>query len=131
MAVQLSVNIEDQDFINKLTDCIQKNPNIMRAVLAKAMEAFAKIGPDAALNGGQGLRVRTGKTYRAGFKAYRKSSKKYSMGIYTARIANIFQGQKNGNLPTIKIMKIAEKAFRQSGVLQQILADEMERVYNG
>lgn len=130
--VQLQIDIDDKEFIDKLAFCINRNPNIMRNVLARAMQEFDTIGRQAALSGGQGLAVRTGKTFRAGFLRRIKSTKKNTSGIFWARIANIYQGtKKKSTLPTIKIMKLAEKAFRKSGAMQRILQDEMERVYNG
>jgi hypothetical protein len=133
MAVSLQVDLEGaEEFAQALAQAIQKNPNMMQTVLRRAMDQFARMGPEAALNGGRGLRRVTGKTYQAGFKQYRRPTKRYARGIFSARIANIFQGKKKGsNLPNIPIMRLAERAFRRSGLLEKITREEMERVYDG
>ena len=128
--IKLAVELDDSAFLKKLQDAVNKNPNIMYNVLKRAMIEFQKIGVEASLNGGNGLGQRTGKTFKSGFKEYKRSSKKYVVGGFWLPLANIYQGQKTkSNLPNIAIFKLAEKAFKDSDVLYKILKEEVEKVY--
>jgi hypothetical protein len=130
MAVQtLKVDIDDKDFMDKLTKLVNENPNILAKVLRIATERMHKIGPESALSGGIGLAQRTGNSFRLGFKSYIRSSKKSTRSVFWANIANLYTG-KGGSPKNIPIMRIAEKAFARSGGLESIVRAEMDKVYN-